>query len=44
MLYIEYKTPVSGKYMYEYDPNETCLDNNLFLLHFLRLCVGNRLR
>ena len=39
-----HRTPVSGKYMYDYGPNETCLDNNLLLLHFLRFCVGDGLR
>ena len=44
MLYIVHKTPVSGKHMCKYRPNQACLDNNLFFLHFLWLCVGNSLR
>lgn len=43
-LYIVRRTPVSGKYMYDHGPNKTCLDDNLLLLHFLWLCIGNGLR
>ena len=39
-----HKTPVSGKYMDGCGPKKTCLDNDLLLLHFLRLCIRNGLR
>lgn len=38
-----HRTPVSGKYMYDYGPKKTCLDDNLLLLHLFWLCVSDGL-